>query len=219
MIRKAIAGLYRKIEYRNVYKRFAAFTMIPDDIYILNLRLARRFAYVDGCVVECGTWKGGMIAGIASRLGNRKYFLFDSFEGLPEVQEIDGAAAKEWQQNTQAPDYFDNCKAAKEDAEKAMQLSGAKDATIIKGWFNETLPHFDRSQQIAVLRLDGDWYESTMCCLDNLYDYVAPGGVIIFDDYYAWDGCARAVHDFLSKRKLSDRICQWQNKVCYLVKK
>jgi O-methyltransferase len=69
---------------------------------------------------------------------------------------------------------------------------------------------------IALLRLDGDWYESTMACLDALYDRVVPGGLVIIDDYYTWDGCARAVHDFLSRRGVSARIRQWANAICYL---
>lgn len=54
--------------------------------------------------------------------------------------------------------------------------------------------------------LDGDWYESTLCILDNLFDRVMPGGVVLIDDYYDWDGCSRAVHDFLSARKATERI-------------
>ena len=49
-----------------------------------------------------------------------------------------------------------------------------------------------------MLRLDGDWYESTRVCLENLYPHVAPGGIVIVDDYYNWDGCARAVNEFVS---------------------
>lgn len=208
-----------QMRYYLIFRKFKEFTMIPGVTYIENLKLAEHFGDIDGCVVECGTWRGGMIGGVAQLLGNREYHLFDSFEGLPEAKEVDGAAAIAWQNDKNSPGYFDNCSAEMGYAEKAMKLSGAQNYFIKKGWFSETLPHFDKSKKIAILRLDGDWYESTMDCLTNLYDNVVPGGVIIMDDYYAWDGCARAVHDFLSRRNLPDRIMQWNNNICYILKK
>jgi O-methyltransferase len=213
--------LFTKIKYPKyflIYRSFKNFTMIPATIYIQNLRLVNKFKSVDGCVVECGTWRGGMVGGIAKLLGDREYFLFDSFEGLPEAKSIDGESALAWQNDKTHSQYLDNCKAEISFAKEAMALSGAKRYHITKGWFSDTLPLFDRSKKISILRLDGDWYESTMDCLNNLYDNVVPGGVIIMDDYYVWDGCSRAVHDFLSKRGGSDRIYQWDNTVCYFVK-
>ena len=82
-----------------------------------------------------------------------------------------------------------------------MSLSYVKEYHLIKGWFAETLPFFNPPAPIAILRLDGDWYDSTFQCLTHLYHWVAPGGVIIVDDYYAWEGCARAVHDFCLRIK------------------
>ena len=74
-------------------------------------------------------------------------------------------------------------------------------------------------EQIAILRLDSDWYASTWDCMVNLYAKVAPGGIIIFDDYHAFDGCSRAVHDFLSKNSLPVRLSNGYSRVAYLVKK
>ena len=88
-----------------------------------------------------------------------------------------------------------------------------------KGWFEDTLPDFQPEKPISVLRLDGDWYESTICILENLYDKVIPGGLIPIDDYYDWDECSRAVHDFLSEHKLRDRIRQSRyGGVAYIIK-
>jgi len=58
-----------------------------------------------------------------------------------------------------------------------------------------------------------------MTCLENIYDKVVPGGIIIIDDYYAWDGCSKAIHDFLSKEGLNDRVGQWRNDVGYILKR
>jgi O-methyltransferase len=208
----------RYLGYYNIYRAFKGYTMIPVVTYIQNLRLADHFRAIEGSVVECGTWRGGMIGGIAKLLGNRDYYLFDSFEGLPEAKEIDGAAAIQWQNDKDSPLYLNNCTAEMAYAEKAMSISGVSKYHIKKGWFSDTLPHFDKSKKIAILRLDGDWYESTMDCLNNLYDCVVPGGIIIMDDYHVWDGCSRAVHDFLSRRGVADRICQWDDTVCYIIK-
>lgn len=218
---RAIQSL-RKVKNRSfyrIYKTFADFTMTPPNRYVRNLTLVNHFRHIQGCVVECGTWRGGMIGGIAKLLGpDRRYFLFDSYEGLPVPTKQDGKKAFEWQNDKNAPGYYDNCSAEMGFAEEAMKLSGVVDYKITKGWFNESLPQFDKNNSIAILRLDGDWYESTMQCLENLYDLVVPGGIIIIDDYYYWEGCTRAVHDYMSKNQLTDKISQWENDICYIIK-
>ena len=158
-----------------------------------NLRVARMYASeIGGDVVECGVWRGGMSAGLARVLGNnRKYYLFDSFEGLPAAKDIDGADAIQWQEDTKSVGYYDNCKAEIGFAEAAMQKTGVR-FELIKGWFSDTLPKFTVPGPIALLRLDGDWYESTIDCLTHLYPKVAQKGVIIIDDYFTWEGCSQS---------------------------
>src|ERR1700736_3521338 len=96
---------------RPIYRKYRTFTMIDGPTYLKNLMLAHSFRHIPGCVIECGVWRGGMSAGLADVLGpDREYFLFDSFEGLPPAEEIDGPAALLWQSNTQSPEYHDNCK-------------------------------------------------------------------------------------------------------------
>ena len=193
--------------------------MIKEQTFKENLKLVLQLpSNVNGDIVECGVWRGGMSAGIASLLGNKhKYYLFDSFEGLPEAKNIDGQAAIAWQNNKNSDEYYDNCKAEIDFAQKAMTLSGC-DFEIIKGWFSDTLQLYTSLSKIAILRLDGDWYDSTMECLVNLFPKVADGGYIIIDDYFSWDGCAKAVHDYLSQTKSSCRIHTSKGGVCYLIK-
>jgi O-methyltransferase len=206
--------------FYNIHERFKEFTMTPQNFYVINLSLAYQYQNVEGCIVECGTWKGGMIAGIAYLFKNEKknYYLFDSFEGLPDAIELDGSDAINFKDSKSANEMYNNCKTDIEIAKEAMRLSEAKNVLISKGWFNETLPNFPADEKIAILRLDGDWYESTMDCLIHLYDKVVEGGLIIIDDYYAWEGCSKAVHDFLSHRKLSLKIKQFQNQLAYIEK-
>ncbi len=203
-----------------IFKKYRNFTMIPQTTYESNLNLLKYIENITGDVVECGVWRGGMIAGFASLLNanNRHFYLFDSFEGLPEVKEIDGEKAKRWQANKNSPFYYENCKAEIGFAKKAMELARCNDFTIVKGWFNETLPNSNFKNGIALLRLDGDWYDSTMTCLEILYDNVVENGIIIIDDYYCWEGCRKAVHDFLSKNKLPDAIRSTPEGVCYVIK-
>lgn len=203
---------------KKIYKRYCDYTMIPEAIYVDNLKLIWDFREVQGCMVECGVWRGGMSAGMAMLLPDREYFLFDSFEGLPEAKPIDGERAIAWQRNSAAPGYYDNCKAEIDFAAKAMALTGTAHH-IVKGWFNETLPDASIEKEIAILRLDADWYESTMDCLTHLFPKVAHGGIVIFDDYYTWDGCSRAVHDYLGKTSSMSRIHKTALGVAYIIKR
>src|SRR5438309_9969206 len=153
-----VASVWR---YLQIFRKFRNFTMIPRVSYTANLRLAATVRNVSGDIVECGTWRGGMIAGIADILGpERCYRLFDSYEGMPPAKEIDGEWALAWERNTSAPEYHNNCRASELEARTAMSLSPAKNVVITKGWFRDTLPKAERSP-IALLRLDADWYDST----------------------------------------------------------
>lgn len=172
---------------------------------------------VPGVFVECGVWRGG--CAIASLLAQREAFgkiirpiyLLDSFEGLPPVTNKDGPLAAEWQTGKVAETFHDNCRAAEVEIRAALarhQFTN-EDAIVVKGWFKDTLPvvaNEVKEQGIALLRLDGDWYDSTMDCLTALEPLVQEEATVIVDDYYAWDGCALAVHDYLSRNVLSYRM-------------
>lgn len=188
-------------------ERWHEYTMLPARALHSNVELARMVRDVDGIVVECGVWRGGAIASIAEVLGpNRSYFLFDSFEGLPPAAEIDGASAAAWQADTTSANYFDNCAAEEQWARDAMARAGVADPTLVRGWFEDTVPQWVAPAPIALLRLDGDWYSSTKVCLDALIPQMAPGGLVLIDDYQAWDGCARAVNEFLGATTLPIRL-------------
>jgi O-methyltransferase len=202
-----------------VSKRYRQHTMISQKRFVDNLMIAERWAPPGGEVVECGVWRGGMIRALADMLGpNRKYHLFDSFEGLPPArEELDGRAAVAWQQDTTSPAYHDNCSADEAHA-RALFAGSGFDAEFHRGWFDETIPKYQPERPISVLRLDGDWYDSTMTCLRGLVPHLAPKALILVDDYFDWDGCARAVHDYLAETKSTMRIRQGHiGGVCYLI--
>ena len=199
--------------------------MIPRRQYAENLALLsmilRNPDLDDGSIVECGTWRGGMSAGMIEAAGlHRTFHFFDSFEGLPPAGEYDGERAKEFQNDTSSPTYYDNCTASLEEFEETMSMTRCpgKNIGIHKGFFDNTLPEFS-CPPIAALRLDGDWYESTMVCLEKFWDYILPGGLILIDDYYAWEGCSRAVHVFLVKREAKEHIRQGPiGRVAFIIK-
>jgi O-methyltransferase len=204
------------VRCRRTFRKYREFSMVPEDVYIGNLQLVEKVRGIPGDIVECGTWRGGMIAGIADVLGaDRHYRLFDSYEGMPPAKEIDGEAARAWESDPSGPDYFDNCRASEEEAKQAMSMSSATDYTIVKGWFRETLPSASVGP-IALLRMDADWYDSTKQILENLAPHVVPGGLIIVDDYYVFQGCTRAVNECAVERNWMIRQYRVGG-VCYII--
>jgi O-methyltransferase len=130
---------------------------------------------------------------------------------------MDREAAIKWQAGEDPMTFHNNCTASESAAREAMNLAGIGDAMIVKGWFSESLPRCEFSSGIALLRIDADWYESTMDILEHLFPKVKSGGLIIVDDYYTWDGCTRALHDYLSKYRRTERIRE-HRRICFLRK-
>lgn len=154
---------------------------------------------INGDIVECGTARGGSagLLGLTmqNRNRNRLLWVFDTFEGLPPptLQDPDYEIAK---------NYIGTCYGSLEDVESLFVKLGILDRVrLVKGLFQKTLPHADVGP-IAVLHLDGDWYESIKICLHHLYDRVSPGGVIQIDDYGHWEGARKALQEFLYERDI-----------------
>lgn len=194
-----------------IFDKFQEYTMIPKQRYLENINLAyqlkfdKKFPF--GAIVECGVWRGGMIAGFLEIFGpSRYYMLFDSFQGLPEPNSNDGEDALWWKAHPEHPRYFNNCYACQLDAQNLLseKLSNSN-LMISKGFFENTL-HKTSISAIAFLHLDCDWYDSNLICLQRCWNHLLPGGAIIIDDYFDWEGCRRAVHDFLSSVRAREAI-------------
>lgn len=163
---------------------------------------------VPGALVECGVYKGGSAALMAMAAPEKTIWLFDSFSGLPEPGLEDGAVARSYAggRSGGALEPIDRCVAplevVKELFFERLKIDPGR-VEIREGWFQNTLPAArNELGPVCVLRLDGDWYESTKVCLESLYDLVVAGGVVIIDDYGYWEGCRRAVDEFLASRAL-----------------
>jgi O-methyltransferase len=195
-----------------VYNRYSGATMIPRQAYLDNLEIASRLlqsrALNGTTVVECGTWRGGMAAGLIETLGPaRHYHFFDSFEGLPPAREIDGISARQWQEDIHSPEYCNNCTASEREFRETVAMADlpADRLHVHRGLFEKTVPESDTGP-IGLLRLDGDWYDSTMCCLRALFPRISSGGILVIDDYGTWDGCTRAVHEYLAAQSRPEPI-------------
>jgi O-methyltransferase len=207
--------------FESAYATVRPFTMLNRQRLALLFELACYFhkVKISGSFVECGVWKGGavgMMACAARHNGEtRDLHLCDVFDEIGEPDwRIDGeravreAGGKEHAQgrlrsikgiydHKGGPGTVDECR---ELLEKKIQWPSDL-LHFHKGWFQETLPGTGSSiGPIALLRIDADWYSSTKVCLDNLYDQVASGGAIVIDDYGGYDGCRKAVDEFLDSR-------------------
>lgn len=209
-----------------VYRKFKNATMIGHLQYVENLAIASTAARdVPGAIIECGTWRGGMAAGLMSTMGpDRRYYFFDSFEGLPPATPEDGPAATAYQADVTSLHYRDNCRATVEEFDSVISRAGVPSSNrqIVQGFYEKTFPTFDMTSvgPIAVLRLDADWYDSTMLCLNKFWANVAEGGIVLIDDYQTWDGCTKAVNEFFGAKDPTQRICQGPiGRVTYIIKR
>ncbi|CAF1019918.1 unnamed protein product [Rotaria sordida] len=172
---------------------------------LINIEWALRFVIaneVSGDFIECGVWRGGssiFARAVLKALNNKDkhVWLADSFQGLPK------ARTKNDNDNWSKMEYL---KVSLEEVQENFRSFNLLDNHVhfCKGYFVDSLPRCNISQ-IAVLRMDGDMYESTMDQLFNLYSKLQLGGVIIIDDY-AIPECKRAIHDFRSWHNITDKI-------------
>lgn len=192
-----------------------AYTMTsPERLFAL----CQAVAYVvqnniPGDMVECGVWRGGSMMAVADtllRLGDtsRHLYLFDTFQGMTQPTEKDQSilghsALSSWHRNKVTNDQNTWCYSALEDVRQAMQSTGYNEKKVhyIQGNVEDTVPE-GAPEQIAFLRLDTDWYESTKHELIHLYPRLVPGGVLILDDYGHWQGARQATDEYLAENNL-----------------
>jgi O-methyltransferase len=163
---------------------------------------------IPGDIVECGVWRGGSMLAIAKTLiengdTGRDLHLYDTFEGMSEPTEhdkrhdgkpaADMLAASDKTAGVWAYASFEDVQATM--AESAYP---AERIHYYKGKVEDTIPG-DIPEQISILRLDTDWYESTRHELEHLWPRLVPGGVLLLDDYGWWDGAKRAVDEWLEE--------------------
>lgn len=146
---------------------------------------------------------------IANNSLHRTLWLYDTFDGMsaPTSDDVDflGQTAEtlmQQQDREQATSVW--CKSPLDDVRETMQATCYPKSQIryIEGKVEETLP-FHAPDQISILRLDTDWYESTKCELEVLFPRLSPGGILIVDDYGHWKGCRKAVDEYFKEHNIS----------------
>jgi hypothetical protein len=162
---------------------------------------------VPGDLLEAGVWRGGasiFMRGMLKARGvtDRTAWLADSFEGLP-APDLDRYPADEGMKLHELPIMAVSLEQVKENFAAFHLLDDQ--VRFLKGWFRDTLPQAPVGE-LAVLRADGDMYESTTQILDNLYDKVSPGGYVIIDDYGDYGACRQAVDEFRERRGITDPL-------------
>ena len=167
---------------------------------------------VPGDFVECGVWRGGssiFAKGVFKAYGvtDRKVWLADSFEGMPVQTQADKVD----------PDLSAGIWAvSREDVENNFRRFDLLDNNIrfVKGWFSKSLPTAP-IDQIAILRLDGDYYSSTMDALTSLHSKLSRGGFVIVDDYGWYAGCKAAVTEFRAAHGITSELIQIDDVAVY----
>lgn len=188
------------------------FTMTPPARIQSLLRLVDHISVegVVGDMVECGVWKGGSIMSAAIRLlenncRNRDIYLYDTFEGMSAPTENDVSpeglsAADLLRDNTKDKSNHIWAYSPLEDVQRNMDSTGYPSVRVryVRGKVEDTIPGI-LPRRIALLRLDTDWYESTLHELEHMYPLLESGGVLLLDDYGFWQGARKAVDEYFSR--------------------
>lgn len=208
-------GMQRNISDKSDVEEFSAlreiikeYTMLSEERLYALFNAAKEMCLknIPGNFVECGVAAGGssaLLSYVVKKYSKvpRYVFAFDSFEGMPPSGEDDKhegiqAELTGWGEGT--------CAASEESVRQACSEVGALDVLrSVKGLFSDTLPLYrDKVGMIALLHMDGDWYESTMDILNNFYDRVIGDGYVQVDDYGYWEGCSKAIHEFEKQKSI-----------------
>jgi predicted O-linked N-acetylglucosamine transferase (SPINDLY family)/cephalosporin hydroxylase/glycosyltransferase involved in cell wall biosynthesis len=196
-------------EFQEILAAIRPYTLLRDPRLLSLYRLAKQICLDDipGNFVECGTFKGGaaaLLATVIKRYSARPRLLYacDTFEGMPDPIDLDKhegipANLTNFGAGTLKAPIAENLKVV-------CQTLNVQDIVVpIQGLFADTLPqHKSEFGSIALLHADGDWYESTLDIFNHLYDSVISDGVIQIDDYGFWEGCRRAIQDFAQQHRL-----------------
>ncbi|WP_202461407.1 TylF/MycF/NovP-related O-methyltransferase [Streptomyces sp. SID8374] len=197
-------------EARDIIRAVKPYSMTSPErlnAFILATRYIARHD-IPGDIVECGVWRGGSMQACARTLlsvgeTERELYLFDTYEGMtpPTAEDLrrDGRPAQELL-DAQGKDRPIWAVASLEDVQAGFENVPYPKERVhyVRGRVEDTVPE-QAPEQIAILRLDTDWYASTKHELEHLYSRLVSGGVLLIDDYGYWQGSRQAVDEFLDK--------------------
>ncbi len=206
--------------FLKLYDRNKPNTMVPWS-GLHTAHLSAQYVAINnipGDIVECGVWRGGCSVLMAETFAamnsaDRDFFLFDTFSGMPEPTSEDKQATSGIPAAIKFKRLFDAGK--KWDAASLAQVeSTVSNANyprsrfhLVEGLVEETIPA-EAPENIALLRLDTDWYESTRHEMEHLFPRLSPGGVLIIDDYGVWAGARQAVDEYIESNRIQILLTQ-----------
>lgn len=209
----------------NHYVKGAALSMLPlarmDNIADCIADVLEHD--VPGDLIETGVWRGGaaiFMRGVLKAHGvtDRSVWAADSFEGLPTPNAEEFPLEAKAQQGPVLQKAYNNLAVSLEEVQRNFQAYGLLDDQVhfLKGWFKDSLPSAPIAA-LSILRLDGDFYESTRDSLGNLYHRVSVGGYVIVDDYGedSWTYCRRAVDEFRREHDIREPLVPVDSKCFY----
>jgi O-methyltransferase len=223
-LRKLDLTLVRQTDFRRMQKRVDHAGSPPYAHTMLSQERLDNIQYcvesvlndeVPGDFAETGVWRGGAVAlmlGVLKAHGvtDRKVWAADSFEGLPppDLSLYPADSDIPWHAY---PDAKVSVEQVRENLKRYDLLS--EQVHFLKGWFRDTLGKAP-VDRLAVLRLDGDMYESTMDALVPLYPKVSGGGFVIIDDYFL-PACKKAVHDYRDRNAITSQLVRIDDESVY----
>jgi hypothetical protein len=199
--------------FAEIYEKCRAYTMTSvERLYALYKSVEYIVsANIPGDFAEAGVWQGGscmLIAETLTALGDRsrRIFLFDTFEGHPKPdaeRDVDlwgNRAIDEWKRAVGDDSHGNWAYVSLEDVQANLARTGypADRLVFVKGLVEETAANVPSIEKLALLRLDTDWYASTRTGLQYLYPRLAPGGILIVDDYGHYKGQQEAVDEYFA---------------------
>lgn len=202
------------VEFQNLHRKCKDLTMTSiERMYALyNATRYVTESGVPGAIVECGVWRGGSAMLCALTLqtlkeSSRRIYLYDTFQGMAEPTDRDihllteERASTRWDR-TRRESFTDWCYSPLSEVKENLFSTGypRHNLIFVEGKVEETIPRLV-PDKIAILRLDTDWYESTLHELTHLYPLVSRGGVLIIDDYGHWKGSKDATDTFFSQSR------------------
>ena len=212
-------------EFINHYIKGNAITMLPvarlDNIQNCIIDVMER--QVPGDLIETGVWRGGAVIFMravlkAYEITDRRVWVADSFAGLPEPDVALFPIEAKFHSTPLVRKVYKNFAVDLEAVKSNFATFGLLDDSVqfLEGWFKDTLPTAP-IERLAIMRLDGDFYESTADALAGLYDKLSVGGYVIIDDYgeESWNYCHRAVDEFRAARRIADPLVRVDDKCCY----
>ena len=191
--------------------------------FISHFKFLEKVANIEGEIVECGVFKGVSLTRFAAfreilKLNNKKIIGFDTFNSFPETSFKPDLAPRKA--------FIEEAGKQSISKDQLLEILNNKNSSdnveLIEGDICETIPEYSMNNpglKICLLNLDVDIYEPSLVILENLYNKITKGGILILDDYNKFPGETKAVNDFIESKNITVQDPFFNNTPFYIIKK